>query len=64
MITIIAITTLCLVAVFLSYLFGRTEGMERGRNEQWIEDYFANVKRLRELRDELGKFKSKKAARK
>ena len=60
MITTLAITLLCFVAVVLAYYVGRADGITRGRNEQWVDDYFANLKKLRELRDELGRFKTKK----
>jgi hypothetical protein len=60
MITTLAVTALCSVAVVLSYFIGRADGITRGRNEQWVEDYFDNLKKLRALRDELGRFKHKK----
>ena len=60
MITTLAVTALCLVAIALAYLVGREDGIARGRNEQWVEDYFDNLKKLRALRDELGRFKHKK----
>jgi hypothetical protein len=52
MITALAVITFCSVA--------RADGILRGRNEQWVEDYFDNLKKLRALRDELGRFKHKK----
>jgi hypothetical protein len=63
MITAIAVTALCSVAVVLSYFVGRADGIARGRNEQWVEDYFDNLKKLRSLRDELGRFKHKKTTK-
>jgi hypothetical protein len=60
MITALAVITLCSVAVVLSYFVGRADGIARGRNEQWVDDYFDNLKNLRSLRDELGRFKHKK----
>lgn len=63
MITTLAVTALCLVAIALAYFVGRTDGITRGRNEQWVEDYFDNLKKLRALRDELGRFKSKKTTK-
>ena len=60
MITALAVIALCSVAVVLAYFVGRADGIARGRNEQWVEDYFDNLKKLRELRDELGRFKTKK----
>jgi hypothetical protein len=60
MITVLAVITLCSVAVVLAYFIGRADGITRGRNEQWVEDYFDNLKKLRALRDELGRFKHKK----
>jgi hypothetical protein len=60
MTTVLAVITLCSVAVVLSYFVGRADGIARGRNEQWVEDYFDNLKKLRALRDELGRFKHKK----
>jgi len=56
----LAVITLCSVAVVLAYYAGRADGITRGRNEQWVDDYFANLEKLRELRDELGRFKTKK----
>jgi hypothetical protein len=60
MIIALTVITLCSVAVVLSYFIGRADGITRGRNEQWVEDYFDNLKKLRALRDELGRFKHKK----
>ena len=60
MITALAVITLCSVAVVLAYFIGRADGITRGRNEQWVDDYFDNLKKLRALRDELGRFKHKK----
>jgi hypothetical protein len=61
MITALAVTSaLWLTLVVLSYFLGRADGIARGRNEQWVEDYFDNLKKLRALRDELGRFKHKK----
>ena len=60
MITALAVITLCSVAVVISYFVGLADGITRGRNEQWIDDYFDNLKKLRALRDELGRFKHKK----
>lgn len=60
MITTLAVIALCSVAIMLAYFVGRANGIARGRNEQWVEDYFDNLKKLRALRDELGRFKHKK----
>ena len=60
MITALAVIALCSVAVVLAYFIGRADGIMRGRNEQWVDDYFDNLKKLRALRDELGRFKHKK----
>ena len=60
MIIALTVITLCSVAVVLSYFIGRADGITRGRNEQWVDDYFDNLKKLRALRDELGRFKHKK----
>jgi hypothetical protein len=64
MITILSVTALCLVSVVLAYFVGRADGIVRGRNEQWVDDYFDNLKNLRSLRDELGRFKHKKPIKK
>jgi hypothetical protein len=68
MITALAVITLCSVAVvlsyFIGYFIGRADGIARGRNEQWVEDYFDNLKKLRALRDEHGRFKHKKSKHK
>jgi hypothetical protein len=64
MITTLAVTSFCLVAIVLAYLVGRADGIVRGRNEQWVDDYFDNLKNLRSLRDELGRFKHKKTTKK
>jgi hypothetical protein len=64
MITALAVITLCSVVVVLSYFVGRADGIARGRNEQWVDDYFDNLKNLRALRDELGRFKHKKSKHK
>lgn len=63
MITILAVTALCLVAIVLAYFVGRADGIIQGRNEQWVDDYFDNLKNLRSLRDELGRFTPKKTTK-
>ena len=64
MITALAVIALCSVAIVLAYFVGRADGIVRGRNEQWVDDYFDNLKNLRSLRDELGRFKPKKQKKK
>lgn len=64
MITTLSIIALCSVAILFAYFVGRADGIVRGRNEQWVDDYFDNLKNLRSLRDELGRFKPKKQKKK
>ena len=63
MITTLAVIALCSIAVVLAYFVGRADGVIRGRNEQWVDDYFDNLKNLRSLRDELGRFTPKKTTK-
>lgn len=57
--TAILVSALCTLAVACAYFIGRAEGITRGRNLQWVDDYFSNVEKLKKLRDDLGRFKDK-----
>lgn len=52
------------MAVCAAYFIGRADGIRRGRNLQWLDDYFANIENLKKLRDELGRFKGKNESKK
>jgi hypothetical protein len=43
------------------YLAGYLVGKRRGRDEQWISDYLAYERKTQAGRDNLGRFKKRKA---
>lgn len=45
--------------VAMSYLCGRKAGEKRGRDAQWVDDYFMEQDRLKQLRGLDGRFKKK-----
>lgn len=45
--------------MLLGYIIGARGGYRRGRDEQWIENFFASEKQKREQREPNGRFKSK-----
>jgi len=48
-------------AVMLAFFLGHRAGVKRGRDEQWIADYLANERKTQAGRDNLGRFKKRKA---
>ena len=56
---IAAIFAALALGVALGYIIGARGAYKRGRDEQWIEDFFAREERKRESRDEAGRFKRK-----
>ena len=55
---------LILAAIFatgglIGHIAGSLSGRKRGRDEQWLENFFANEKREKQRRDKAGRFKSK-----
>jgi membrane protein YqaA with SNARE-associated domain len=45
----------------IGYYIGRELGIKRGRDEQWIANYLANERKTQAGRDNLGRFKKRKA---
>jgi membrane protein YqaA with SNARE-associated domain len=45
----------------IGYYIGRELGIKRGRDEQWIADYLAFERKSQAGRDNLGRFKKRKA---
>jgi hypothetical protein len=43
------------------YLAGYLLGKRKGRDEQWVENYLANERKTQAGRDNLGRFKKRKA---
>lgn len=56
----IIVSALCTMAVCAAYFIGRADGIKRGRNLQWVDDYFQNIDKLKKLRDDLGRFQEQK----
>ena len=57
---------LILAAIFASggligYIIGSLRGHKRGRDEQWVADYLAFERKSQAGRDNLGRFKKRKA---
>jgi hypothetical protein len=43
------------------FYVGHALGKRRGRDEQWVENYLANERKTQAGRDNLGRFKKRKA---
>ena len=52
-------TSVCTSAI--CFYLGRELGIKRGRDEQWIADYLAFERKTQAGRDNLGRFKKRKA---
>ena len=57
---LITITTVGL-CTGIGFYVGRELGMKRGRDEQWVADYLAFERKTQAGRDNLGRFKKRKA---
>jgi hypothetical protein len=57
---IVSAVWLLAIAPFF-YLTGYLVGKRRGRDEQWVENYLANERKTQAGRDNLGRFKKRKA---
>ena len=55
---IILTVTLC---TGIGFYVGHAIGKRRGRDEQWVADYLANERKTQAGRDNLGRFKKRKA---
>ncbi|MBV5333342.1 hypothetical protein JZU54_07400 [bacterium] len=45
----------------LAFFLGHRAGVKRGRDEQWVTDYLAAQRKTQAGRDNLGRFKKRKA---
>ena len=45
----------------IGFYIGRELGIKRGRDEQWVTDYLAFERKSQAGRDNLGRFKKRKA---
>ena len=45
----------------IGFYIGRELGIKRGRDEQWVTDYLAAQRKSQAGRDNLGRFKKRKA---
>ena len=45
----------------IGFYIGRELGIKRGRDEQWVSDYLAYERKSQAGRDNLGRFKKRKA---
>lgn len=52
-------TSICTSSV--CFWLGRELGIKRGRDEQWVADYLAYERKTQAGRDNLGRFKKRKA---
>jgi hypothetical protein len=52
-------TALCTSAI--CFYLGHSLGKRRGRDEQWVSDYLAYERKTQAGRDNLGRFKKRKA---
>jgi hypothetical protein len=57
---LLIITTIAL-CTGIGYYVGHALGKRRGRDEQWISDYLAYERKTQAGRDNLGRFKKRKA---
>ena len=58
---LIANALLVAAAVMLAFFLGHSAGVKRGRDEQWVSDYLAYERKTQAGRDNLGRFKKRKA---
>ena len=58
---LIANALLVAAAVMLAFFLGQRAGVKRGRDEQWVTDYLAAQRKTQAGRDNLGRFKKRKA---
>ena len=58
---LIANALLVAAAVMLAFFLGQRAGVKRGRDEQWVTDYLAAERKTQAGRDNLGRFKKRKA---
>ena len=58
---LIANALLVAAAVMLAFFLGHRAGVKRGRDEQWVTDYLAAQRKSQAGRDNLGRFKKRKA---
>ena len=57
---LITITTVAL-CTGIGFYVGRELGIKRGRDEQWVTDYLAFERKSQAGRENLGRFKKRKA---
>lgn len=56
---VITLIASSLVIGFCSgWLVGEHSGIERGRDKQWMDDFFGRIEREKKRRDKRGRFKS------
>ena len=48
-------------SVMLAFFLGQRAGVKRGRDEQWVTDYLAYERKTQAGRDNLGRFRKRKA---
>ena len=53
--------TIVVLCTGIGFYVGRELGIKRGRDEQWVSDYLAFERKTQAGRDNLGRFKKRKA---
>ena len=46
-----------IIGFCVGWLAGVSRGVERGRDQQWMDDFFARIEREKKRRDNQGRFK-------
>ena len=63
---IVLVAAAIIVAALIGYGYGELKGhragVKLGRDEQWVEDYLAAQRKTQSSRDNLGRFKKRKAS--
>ena len=47
---------------FIGYVIGWQRGIQRGKDEQWMTDFFGRIEKEKQRRDKLGRFKKNQVA--
>lgn len=46
----------------VGYVIGWQRGIQRGKDEQWMADFFGRIEKEKQRRDKLGRFKKNQVA--
>ncbi len=49
-----------LIGFVTGWIIGVDRGVQRGRDQQWMDDFFNRIEKEKQRRDKLGRFKTNK----